>query len=186
MNCRRCKGENPPGAAMCVHCHYDLSAPPPMNLRRAPAAFASERIVRQTPDQVAAALGGMAAGGGACGQGAATPRVEAPDVSQGTRPTAPTRVAIPRVRPQSNRLATVAFCLGIFSAIPCLGPFLGIPAVTLGILGLRHAAARPQAAGKTQAWLGIILGGVFWLVWITVLVIDAVERLIGTIMETLS
>jgi hypothetical protein len=38
-------------------------------------------------------------------------------------------------------------------------------AVIMGILGIRHANAHPEARGKVHAWVGIIMGGLFTLIW---------------------
>ncbi len=61
--------------------------------------------------------------------------------------------------PYKNVPALVAYYLGIFSLIPCLGLILGLPALILGIIGLKRAARQPEARGKVHAWVGIILGG---------------------------
>ena len=61
--------------------------------------------------------------------------------------------------PYKNPKALIAYYLGIFSLIPCLGLALGIAAVVLGVLGLKAAQAQPNARGKVHAWVGIILGG---------------------------
>jgi hypothetical protein len=63
------------------------------------------------------------------------------------------------VIPYKNPKALIAYYLGVFSLIPCVGIPLGIAAVILGILGLKFAAANPTARGKVHAWVGIILGG---------------------------
>lgn len=61
--------------------------------------------------------------------------------------------------PYKNQAALWAYYLGIFSLIPCAGIPLGIAAAILGIKGLKHAEAHPEAKGKGHAWTGIILGG---------------------------
>ena len=38
-------------------------------------------------------------------------------------------------------------------------------AVIMGILGIRHANAHPEARGKVHAWVGIIMGGFLTLIW---------------------
>jgi hypothetical protein len=48
---------------------------------------------------------------------------------------------------------------------PCIGLFLGIPAVILGIMGLRKRAANPAVKGSVHAWIGIVMGGIFTVVW---------------------
>ena len=69
--------------------------------------------------------------------------------------------------PYKNAPALTAYYLGVFSVIPCLGIPLGIAAVILGILGLRRAARRPEVKGKVHAWIGIVLGALFALVYLT-------------------
>ena len=65
--------------------------------------------------------------------------------------------------PYKNSSALIAYYMGVFSLIPCLGPLLGIPAFILGILGLKFYKANPEAKGKAHAWVGIIIGGI-WIV----------------------
>jgi hypothetical protein len=60
----------------------------------------------------------------------------------------------------------VAYYLGIFALIPCLGLLLSVPALVLGILGLRKAARQPEVKGKVHAWAGIVLGGVIFLAYV--------------------
>jgi hypothetical protein len=38
---------------------------------------------------------------------------------------------------------------------------MGIIAIVLGVKGLKYAKALPEVKGKTHAWVGIILGGIF-------------------------
>jgi hypothetical protein len=58
--------------------------------------------------------------------------------------------------PYKNSSALTAYYLGIFSLV--CGLFLGIPALILGIRGLRYADLHREARGKAHAWTGIILG----------------------------
>lgn len=80
-------------------------------------------------------------------------------------PAAPVRPQVPvdntmgGLIPLKNSKALVAYYLGIFSLIPCIGAPLGIAAFVLGILGLRYAGEHPEAKGKVHAWIGILLGG---------------------------
>lgn len=69
--------------------------------------------------------------------------------------------AVSTIIPYRNVPALVAYYLGVFSIIPCLGIILGIAAFVLGIVGLRKAAENPSAKGKVHAWIGIIAGGLF-------------------------
>ncbi len=69
------------------------------------------------------------------------------------------------VIPYKNLPALLAYYLGIFSFIPILGLFLAVPAVILGIIGLKKRRENPAIKGSLHAWIGIIVGGVFLLVW---------------------
>lgn len=61
--------------------------------------------------------------------------------------------------PYKNQKALWAYYLGIFSLIPCLAIPLGITGFAMGLQGLDHAKAHPEAKGQGHAWTGIILGG---------------------------
>lgn len=76
--------------------------------------------------------------------------------------------------PYRNGAALAAYYLGIFSFIPVLGLLLGVPAFILGIKGLRVAGRNPMAKGKVHAWVGIITGGLFSLLWLAMLVVMVV------------
>lgn len=67
--------------------------------------------------------------------------------------------------PYKNVPALLAYYLGIFSLIPCLGIFAAVPAFVLGIIGLRKRKQNPVIKGSAHAWIGIILGGLFTLIW---------------------
>lgn len=68
--------------------------------------------------------------------------------------------------PYKNARALIAYYLGIFSLIPFFGIFMGIAALILGIQGLRFADKHPEAKGKIHAWVGMIAGGFFALVYL--------------------
>ncbi|HEV7670385.1 MAG TPA: DUF4190 domain-containing protein [Thermoanaerobaculia bacterium] len=68
--------------------------------------------------------------------------------------------------PYKNGPALTAYYLGIFSLL--CGAFLGIPALILGLKGLKVAKERPEARGGAHAWVGIILGSLMTLVSIAV------------------
>jgi hypothetical protein len=68
--------------------------------------------------------------------------------------------------PTKNGPALAAYYLGIFSVIPFLGIPMGIIALILGIKGLRRAREHPEAKGKVHAWVGIIAGGLFALLYL--------------------
>ena len=67
------------------------------------------------------------------------------------------------VIPYKNAPALIAYYCGVFSVIPCFP--IGIVAFVLGIKGLRNAKRQPQVRGQVHAWIGIIAGGLFGLIW---------------------
>jgi hypothetical protein len=42
---------------------------------------------------------------------------------------------------------------------------LAIPALILGLKGVRFAREHPEAHGKAHAWVGVIMGALFTLIW---------------------
>jgi hypothetical protein len=75
-----------------------------------------------------------------------------------TTSTLPPDSGIATIIPYRNVPALVAYYLGVFSLIPCIGFPLGIGSIVLGIFGLKRARQYPGAKGKVHAWIGIILG----------------------------
>jgi hypothetical protein len=69
------------------------------------------------------------------------------------------------VIPYKNPAALAAYYLGIFSFLPLIGLFLALPAFVFGVMGLRARNRNPAIKGSVHAWLGILLGGLFSLVW---------------------
>ena len=55
-----------------------------------------------------------------------------------------------------NSAAIWAYYLGLASVFFCL--FSGIPALIMGIQGLKAAKAQPELKGEVHAWVGIICG----------------------------
>ena len=82
----------------------------------------------------------------------------------GIAPADPAIPGIEMVIPYKNGKALTAYYLGIFSII--CGAFLGIPALILGIMGIKEANAHPEVRGKVHAWVGVILGAFMTLVTI--------------------
>ena len=80
--------------------------------------------------------------------------------------------------PYKNVRALTAYYLGVFSAIPVVGMPLGFAAFTLGILALRFRRKNPAAGGVVHAWIGILAGGFFGLVFLA-LIILGICALIG-------
>jgi hypothetical protein len=66
---------------------------------------------------------------------------------------------LPTMIPYRNPRALIAYYLGVFALIPCLGLLLGPAALVLGILGVRYASKNPTAKGMAHAIVGIVLGG---------------------------
>lgn len=69
------------------------------------------------------------------------------------------------VIPYKNPPALIAYYCGVFSLIPIIGIFVGIPGIILGIVGLRKRRANPPIRGAVHAWIGIILGGLTTVLW---------------------
>jgi hypothetical protein len=78
------------------------------------------------------------------------------------------------VIPYKNVPALMAYYLGVFSVIPCFP--IGLAGVVLGIKGLQMAKQKPEVKGKVHAWIGILVGGFFGLLW---LAFTAVATLAG-------
>lgn len=68
--------------------------------------------------------------------------------------------------PYKNPSALTAYYLSVFSLIPCIGLFLGLPAIFLGFKGLKFNKQHPESAGVAHAWVGIILGTLTSIAWI--------------------
>ena len=73
--------------------------------------------------------------------------------------------------PYKNVRALTAYYLGVFSAIPVLGLPLGLAAFILGILALRFRRKNPAAGGAVHAWIGILAGGFFTLVYLALIIL---------------
>jgi hypothetical protein len=86
-------------------------------------------------------------------------------VASFTPSTPPAENGLTTMIPVTNPAALVAYYLGVFSLIPCLGLLLAIPALILGIIGLRKVRQNPQLKGTAHAWIGIVLGALMTLLW---------------------
>jgi hypothetical protein len=64
----------------------------------------------------------------------------------------------PALIPYKNPMGLIAYYLGVFSLIPCIGAILGPAALILGIKGLRFSQRNPSAKGGAHAITGIVLG----------------------------
>jgi hypothetical protein len=60
--------------------------------------------------------------------------------------------------PYKNPKGLLAYYLGLFSIIPCLGLVLGPAGIILGFMGLSHSRAHPEARGAGHAIAGLVLG----------------------------
>lgn len=79
--------------------------------------------------------------------------------------------------PYKNPQALIAYYLGIFSLLPFIGLALAIPALVLGILGLRARKRNPAIKGSVHAWIGIVMGGLMTLLWGTLVVFAFIAAL---------
>jgi len=90
-----------------------------------------------------------------------TPPSSHPPPTPPSAPTSKSADGLNTIIPYKNARALVAYYLGVFSVIPPFGAFLGIPALVLGISGLRFRRRNPAAGGSVHAWIGVVLGGLF-------------------------
>jgi hypothetical protein len=60
--------------------------------------------------------------------------------------------------PYKNPMGLIAYYLGVFSFIPCVGLLLGPAALVLGIMGIRYRNKHPTAGGLGHAITGVVLG----------------------------
>ena len=80
--------------------------------------------------------------------------------------------------PYKNPKALIAYYLGIFSGFPIVGFFLAVPALVLGIMGLRDRNRNPAIKGSVHAGIGIGCGAIFTLLWgaaIIALIVGAIS-----------
>lgn len=80
--------------------------------------------------------------------------------------------------PYKNPHALTAYYLGLFGLIPFLGLFLSIPAFFLGISGLKQRRRHPHIKGAVHAWIGIILGGLFSVLWLGAITLICVNAFV--------
>ena len=65
--------------------------------------------------------------------------------------------------PYKNAYALIAYYCGVFAILPCFP--IGLVGLVLGIMGLKHAKKYPESKGKIHAWIGIIFGGLFGILY---------------------
>lgn len=87
-----------------------------------------------------------------------------PDAYQASAPASGADV-VATIIPYRNKPALIGYYLGVFSLIPLLGLLCAIPAIPLGIIGLRKRAAHPEAKGLAHALVALIMGILFTVVW---------------------
>ena len=75
--------------------------------------------------------------------------------------------------PYKNPQALLSYYIGLFSLVPLLGLFMGPAAVYLGVKGLKFAKENPIVKGKAHAWVGIVCGGFWTVVYLGLLVLIA-------------
>lgn len=68
--------------------------------------------------------------------------------------------------PTGNKPALIAYYAAILSLIPLAGIAFGVVAVACGIRGVRLERRHPEVRGGLHAWFGILVGGLFGLVWL--------------------
>ncbi len=77
--------------------------------------------------------------------------------------------------PYKNVPALVGYYLAVFSGLGLLCPpagfVLALPALILGIIGLKKVKANPEAKGTVHAWIGILGGAFFCIVFILMIVL---------------
>ena len=89
--------------------------------------------------------------------------------ARGLDPAAGDRDATGGIIPYKNSAALIAYYCGVFAVIPCFP--IGLAGVVLGIKGLRYAGEHPESKGKVHAWIGIVAGGLFGLLWLVLTVV---------------
>jgi hypothetical protein len=81
------------------------------------------------------------------------------------------------VIPYKNSSALIAYYCGVFSVIPCFP--IGVAGFVLGLKGLRYAKEHPASKGQVHAWIGIVAGGLFGLLWLVLTGIVVIASLGG-------
>ena len=77
------------------------------------------------------------------------------------------------VIPYKNVPALTAYYTGVFCII--CPPILSIPAIVLGVKGLRNVKENPEVKGTAHAWIGILSGSFFLILSIVVGVLIAIR-----------
>lgn len=110
-----------------------------------------------------------------CGHAASAPPTVPGPVSRGA--SAEGGDATGGLIPYKNVPALMAYYCGVFSIIPFFP--IGIAAFVLGIIGLKRRKRSPVIRGAAHAWIGIIIGGLFGLIWTALTVAIIISILAG-------
>jgi hypothetical protein len=87
--------------------------------------------------------------------------------------------AVDVIFPYRNVPALIGYYLGLLALIPLIGFIVGIPALIMGIIGLKRREQDPAVRGSVHAWIGIILGGLAILLWGGLIALILVAALLG-------
>lgn len=69
------------------------------------------------------------------------------------------------VIPFKNPSALASYYIGLFSLIPIFSFVMAPLAIFLGVKGLKYAKQFPIVKGQVHAWVGIVCGGLWTLVY---------------------
>jgi hypothetical protein len=73
--------------------------------------------------------------------------------------------------PVKNASALTAYYVGLFCFIPVIGLPMAVFAFIAGLRGYKFAKAHPEVHGATHAWVGIICGGFWGLVHLSIVIL---------------
>lgn len=151
----------------CAHCHQRLAVPATLAGQQVQCPHCQQATTAPLTSTTAPA------------QPAPVPPAFAPVGTPGATASANEGDATGGLIPYKNVKALLAYYLGIFSFIPCVGLPLGIAAFILGVMGLKYAKEHPAAKGQVHAWIGIIAGGGFGLLWLLAGVLMIIGAILG-------
>ena len=72
--------------------------------------------------------------------------------------------AVATIIPYKNPAALLAYYLGLFSCFPLLGFPMAIVALVLAFKGFKARRLNPKAHGTAHAWIGLICGGIGFVI----------------------